>query len=751
VTITERFALPETLPASVDELNVLLTTALAQINLIQARANAGETLSREDVDYLKTLIESRKTLRAEIASVTAADEAHRTELASLLEQAADAAEPEATETAEPTAEPDTGSEPLDSPGEVAASVEQNETEVLEITPDMIETPAERTQRQVGGGGGGTLTPIPAGSQASASDGNRPVNFSGLDTQDAPTTPKGPGWRMKPNAPGYTPDPVGFGHIGRALDGQIKGSRKARALGAQERGSFMAQMIADLRRPNVPVISDAHELVAEIDRVTTTTLTGRDSTDRVPVTAQALVAAGGWCSPSEVLYDFCDVPDATDLISIPEITIVRGGVRWPVEPDLTQIFENFEFFFTEPELEAVDSNNFPQAVKECVQIPCPDEFEEMRLNVVGYCVEAGILQTQGWPELITWFTQSLVAEHLRAISRRTILDMVQGSTLEVFSSAYLIGTIGAVLNSISLMATNLRLNRGLSRTAPIEAVAPSWLFEAMRSDAVYYGDMYAPALSDAQIQGWFAERNISIQLVGDWQTRDVGQPGALGTTVWPAYVDIMLYPAGTWFRAMQNVIELGVMYPKEELVLNRYTRMFTEDAIAVGSRCYPSQIVRIPITINGGIGNRYTVNPPSITVDAGIPLTGAPITGGPSDFTQGNVYSLTVNGAPTGGSFVLNLLATGASGFSGQQTVTIAYNATWEQVEEAFEGIYGLTADDIFVSSSTAGETQGGTLPTDVLDITVPYGFQLSVNSYAGLIGGTSPNAVIALVSTGTGT
>jgi hypothetical protein len=746
VTITtERFALPEQLPASVDELNGLLTTCLAQVNLIRARAEAGERLSADDAAYLKVLLDARDTLRTEISTVTAAETAHNQELTALLERAV--TEPAAPE--EPAAE-----EPAETPVvEAAAETAAPETpaapepEVLEVTPDMIETPAEQTQRQTA-----QLTPIPAANQLPVANGGdgRPVNFSGLDAKDAPTTPKGPGWRMKPGSPGYTDQPVGFAHIGKALDGQIKGSRKALALNSQSRGSFMAQVISDLPRSDLAPVGDAHDLVKAIEEATTTVRKGRDVEDRVPVTAEALVAAGGWCSPSEVLYDFCDVPDATDLISIPEITIVRGGVRWPVEPDLTQIFENFEFFFTEPELEAVDADDFPTARKECVQIPCPDEFEEMRLNVVGYCVEAGILQTQGWPELITWFTQSLVAEHLRAISRRTILDMVNGSTLVPFSTTYLIGTIGAILNSVALMATNLRLNRGLSRTAPIEAIAPSWLFEAMRGDAVYYGDMYAPALSDAQIQGWFAERNISIQLVGDWQTRDLGQPGSLSTTTWPGYVDIMLYPAGTWFRAMQNVIELGVMYPKEELVLNRYTRMFTEDAIAVGSRCYPSQIVRIPISVNGGIGGRYTINYPSETIDAGSLVTGAPITGGPSDFTQGNIYSLTVNGVPTGGTIVLALTATGSSGFSGQELTTIAYNATGQQVEEAFEGLFGLTADDVFVDSSTAGALEDGVLPTDVLNITVPFGFTLSVNSYAGLTGGTSPNAVVALVSTGTG-
>jgi hypothetical protein len=69
---------------------------------------------------------------------------------------------------------------------------------------------------------------------------------------------------------------------------------------------------------------------------------------------------------------------------------------------------------------------------------------------------------------------------------------------------------------------------------------------------------------------------------------------------------VLYPAGTWFRAMSNVIELGVMYPKEQLQVNRYTRFFTEDALATGKRCNKSIVVTIPLCVSGGIGARKEI-------------------------------------------------------------------------------------------------------------------------------------------------
>ena len=98
----------------------------------------------------------------------------------------------------------------------------------------------------------------------------------------------------------------------------------------------------------------------------------------------------------------------------------------------------------------------------------------------------------------------------------------------------------------------------------------------------------------------------MQFVGDWQTRDSGKPGDLNAVAWPATVDLLLYPAGTWFRSMSPIIELGVMYPKEQLQVNRYTRYFVEDAIAVGKRCNQSLKVTVPICPSGAVGDRQSV-------------------------------------------------------------------------------------------------------------------------------------------------
>lgn len=676
----------EQLPATVDELSTLLDAVNVQINVFRAMRDANHELSEQDVAHLSELVAGRKKLKAEIADLTAKEEQHRQELAALM---AELDEPEIEEAAAEEAETET------------APAEELGTEVEVVEAEVVEAP---------------VPPAPSARRVAET---RPVTFTGLGNDDVPENPAGPAWRMRAGAPGYVEGPVSFAVLAKAVDGITKGTRTARTFNAETRGVHSAQVLAELKR-DLPLINDPHELIAEIERVTTTIPERRGSSTRVPVTADALVAAGGWCAPSEILYDFCDVPGATDLVSVPEITVTRGGVKWPAEPDMTAIFDSFEFFFTEPELEAD-----PPPLKECVEIPCPDEFVELRLAVVGYCVEAGILQTQGWPELIEWFMQHLMAEHLRAISRRTILDMVRDSQLATFDAALTIGASGAILNSLALMATNIRLNRGLGRDAVIEGVAPVWLLEVIKADWAYRGiTPESSSVSDAQILGWLADRNIALQFVGDWQTRATSQPGLLTTLKWPGHVDVLLYPAGTWFRAMQNVIEIGIMYPKEQLVLNRYTRMFTEDAIAVGRRCHPSIVVRIPIVPDGAIGARETITYADTAVSPGATfgsVFGIPQPGGQVGISQVTT-TLTETGSPTGGTVKLTLTPGGETG-------TIPFNATKAQVLAALAELSAYTENDFDVT--------GGPLNTTPIVVKAPKGTVLTVTS-AALTGGSSP-------------
>lgn len=673
------FELPAELPTDVEGLTALRDQAQAYLAQVVEAADAGTV--EVDPDAIDEVLAAIDSLNSAIAEATNDDADHQAAVDSALDRARAAA------AAAPAPAP--ADEPI-------------EGEVVE-TPELV-----------------------AAAGGAPSTDRRQVNFRGAgpaggdDIEPADTAPdaNAPAWIVAHGAPGFDDrkygTKVGFKEMGAALDTVTKGRGVGRLSGLAD-GPKFRQSVAKMSR-GLKVVENDRELVDAINDATSVLPNGQK------VTTESLVAAGGWCAPSEQIYTFCDIPSASDLISLPEIAIRRGGLRWPVEPDLTSLFESFEFFFTEPELEAVDGNGDPTAIKHCVEIPCPDEFEELRLNAVGYCVEAGILQRQGWPESIEYVLRALAQEHLRAMSRRTILDMWNGGGApKVFDAALQVGGTSGVLNSLDLMATNLRLQKGYNSTYPMEIVAPSWFFAALRADMAMMEGVDTKYVTDGQIRQWLTARNITGQFVGDWQTRDVTLPGHLDTLRWPGHVDVMMYPAGTWFRHLSNIIEVGVLYPKEQLQINRYTEFFTEDAIAVGKRCDRSVNLRIPLKINGGYGAPVTITHTDTDPDSGAPISGAPVDGGQEGLP--GTRTLSTTGTVTAGNTVLE--------YEGDD-ITIAWNSTAAAAKTAIvAGAKDLGADDVTVT--------GGPWPASPLVVEVPHAAQLTIKT-GTMTGG---NAAIA--------
>lgn len=573
------FELPEEMPTDLAGLAELRAQAEASFNELREIVNSGEDLTEEQLEQLRSLARDISTIDSATQGAEQAEAERRAEVNDLISQV--------------SGQSGEGDDEDGDEGDDTGEGTEGADEVSQEDLDAVVTEAETAAAE-------------AADSVAASGNRRPTKFEGLANgrkhKLPPAKKNDIGWRMDSNVFGFKPGRVGFADLAAAVESVRPGGVR-RTANRPVRDGFAGHTLGRLDR-DLPLIETSNELVAAIQK----------ATDERNLPGGSLTAAGGWCAPSEQLYDFCEVPQATDLLSLPEIAIKRGGVRWPVEPDLSAIFQSFQFFFTEPQLEAVDAQGNPTAIKECVEIPCPEEFEELRLNAVGYCVEAGILQSQGWPELIEWFMRSLTQEHFRALSRRTVNDMVAGSTPLTIPVDAQIAAGSSILNSLALMATNLRLDRGLGRKATIEGVAPSWLHEVIRADLANQQGTDTKAVTDTQITSWLTARNIALQYVGDWQTRGTGLPGNLQTVVYPSTVKVLLYPAGTWFRSLSNVIELGVMYPKEQLQVNRYTRFFTEDAIAVGKRCNQSLNVTIPICPSGAIGARQTIacNTPAVT-------------------------------------------------------------------------------------------------------------------------------------------
>jgi hypothetical protein len=57
---------------------------------------------------------------------------------------------------------------------------------------------------------------------------------------------------------------------------------------------------------------------------------------------SLLASGGWCAPSETIYALCDGETTDGIVSIPEVNVSRGGIKYTRGPDFSDIYDDAGF-------------------------------------------------------------------------------------------------------------------------------------------------------------------------------------------------------------------------------------------------------------------------------------------------------------------------------------------------------------------------------------------------------------------------
>lgn len=306
----------------------------------------------------------------------------------------------------------------------------------------------------------------------------------------------------------------------------------------------------------------------------------------------LTADGGWCAPSEVLYELCEPEVADQLISLPEISITRGGIQYFKSPDFSS-FSDALWGFCEDELnDGVE--------KPCAEIPCP-EPEEVRACVEGACLTTGILQTKAFPEWTERYVRGMLVAHAIRISAATIARMEAESTPIVYDeTAPMIqgaGFTATLLNTIEFQLEDLRADYMLGAGDRPVVVLPRWAKGIIRADLANRMGVDLLRISDEYINSLFYDRGVGrVQWVKGWQTEVVGAKGV--AHAWPCQLRYLLYREGAWVRGLEPVIELETLYDSELLRQNKMTRLFTEQAFLVANLCTDSRVVTIPVCPSG---------------------------------------------------------------------------------------------------------------------------------------------------------
>jgi len=320
---------------------------------------------------------------------------------------------------------------------------------------------------------------------------------------------------------------------------------------------------------------------------------------------SLVAAAGWCAPSEILYDLFELENGTDgLLDLPEIQVSRGGIQFTTGPDFSSIWAGTGYFHqTEAQVIAATS-------KPCMVVTCPT-FTEKRLEVEGLCITGAFLQDRGYPEMVARFVRGAMIAHRRKLNVFKINQVVAGSTAVDLTVAANFGGANSIENDdisaasrilhvLETQAIDYRYKHRMAENAVLEAILPMWVKGQFRADIQRRTGTSAEeafGITDAMIEEWARMRGVRIQWVYDWQDAyngvgTVGGATAIGAL--PTAVDILLYAPGTFVAGVADVIRLDTVYDSTNLALNQYTQLFTEEGILVAKRGFESRRIQLNI-------------------------------------------------------------------------------------------------------------------------------------------------------------
>lgn len=340
-------------------------------------------------------------------------------------------------------------------------------------------------------------------------------------------------------------------------------------------------------------------------------------------ADALVAGGGWCAPSEINYDFFNIAGQPKTIDLPTLGVSRGGIRFPVSPAIGDVFFSagaasatasgmggFAFAFsngTDPWLwtESDDILTVTGSVnKPVLRVPCPT-FSEVRLECYGIALTAGNLTDDAYPESTQNFIRLLRAAYAHAINARLIALMVAASAGAVAIGTAANAAVPQIPNAVALAATDYRNRYAMDEDAVLEVVFPYWLLELMRSDLGYKPGIDSLELMqvvDAAIIGLFTSRNVRPQFVSDYQVRATGLPGVSteNLAVWPTAVTFMLYAAGTFVHGTGLQLDLGVIRDSVLNAENDYTALWAEECHLIAKVGHVSRQYTLSLNVGGNV-------------------------------------------------------------------------------------------------------------------------------------------------------
>ncbi len=310
--------------------------------------------------------------------------------------------------------------------------------------------------------------------------------------------------------------------------------------------------------------------------------------------EALVAAGGHQAPFEVKYDIFGIGSAVRPVrdSLPRFQADRGGIRYITPPVLSSYASAVGVWTA-----ANDSAETPSPASKLSLTVAAAAETTVSTDAVTLQLQFGNLLSRAYPELIARHNELGLIQHAREAEGNLMAKIGAAST--AVTSTSVIGMGRDFLVQLGRAAAAYRSRHRLDADAPLRAIIPAWVKDAMAADLTLAMPGDSSLNAYAEIDAYIASRGIIVTYALDSASGasyfSAQSSGAMNefpdTFVW------YLFSEGSFLFLDGGTLDLGVIRDSTLVGTNDY-KMFVETFENVALVGVESLQVTSTINVNG---------------------------------------------------------------------------------------------------------------------------------------------------------
>jgi hypothetical protein len=571
--------LPEDVSAlSRDELTSLIQqheSALASIATGTAFADADPHPSREEIVALaKAGAESLKTLRSLLDEMGEEDERFNNDLTSILTEAGvTVAAAEEVEEVEDEPNPDDADDEPKPEAEASEATAEVEAEVSVPAPAATEEAA-----------------VVASASPEMRQGYR---FSGVPARPKKHEPVVEGANVIELRASAGIEGIGEGEVLDREGLAVATINKLRRFVSTPRGFSEKVVVAS---------ADWSDLYPEERKVYGDSVQADNEKLRAVRGPEALVAAGGWCAPSEIRYDIGALGTTQRPVrdALTAFNATRGGLRY--FPDISIAATDVTGGITHLTEEQDEGGTF---TKDCIVVECPVD-SEVRADIIATCLQAGNLASIAFPELIAAW-QDLLGVAAARTRDSLLLDAIKADpqTKLVTETAQAYGAYDGLVYNLVRMAAGYRNRHRLTDDAVLRSLAPAWLADLIVADFVAR-QFPVESLTRAGVAALIQRQtNVAVDWYldssADGEQYFAAQNDGADIVDFPDIAELYLWPEGGILFVDQGELNIGLV---RDSILNetndvRFFAETFENAAVIAAEAFVGRFTLCPSGTTAG--------------------------------------------------------------------------------------------------------------------------------------------------------